>query len=131
MLITRQKILEVFSTQFQTKLRAHFRGRIPSAAAVAIYFNLQAQDISLQVSQETARRWIRGLCLPDPERLRILVSWVGIDLHAALFCAPKNRPVTQMDNQVDELVELFEDLQTAQKNIVLDVLKSMHAAAAT
>ena len=129
MLITRRQLLEVFSTQLRAKLRAHFRGRIPSAAAVAIYFNLQAQDISLQISQETARRWIRGLCIPDPERLRILVSWIGIDLHGALFCTPKSPPVQMPDRMAQEVIELFKDLGIAQQNSVLDLLKRMHAGA--
>ncbi len=115
MLITRKQLLEVFSTQLQIKLRTHFRGRIPSAAAIAIYFNLQAQDINLQISQETARRWTRGVCLPDPERLRILVSWIGIDLHGALSCAPKSPPNEQSDSMVQELVKLFQNLSVSQR----------------
>ncbi|MBU3719571.1 MAG: hypothetical protein FGM22_02270 [Burkholderiaceae bacterium] len=126
MLTTRQQILEVFSTQLQAKLRCHFRGRVPSAAAVAIYFNLHAQDISLQISQETARRWIRGLCFPDPERLRILVEWIGIDLHGALFCAPKSRLVEQQDSLIQELIGLFENLGVSQRKSILDILKKMN-----
>jgi hypothetical protein len=125
---TRQQILEVFSTQLQAKLRCHFRGRIPSAAAVAIYFNLQAQDISLQISQETARRWIRGLCFPDPERLRILVEWIGIDLHGALFCTPKSGLAEQPDRFTQELIELFQNLGVSQRKSVLDLLIKMNTA---
>jgi hypothetical protein len=50
---------------------------------VAREFNLRAYDTS-PVSQESARRWLRGVSLPEEERLRVLVNWLNLDFNAAL-----------------------------------------------
>jgi hypothetical protein len=75
-------IKENFSAILRDSLRKRF-GRIPSAAVVAREFNLRAYDTS-PVSQESARRWLRGVSLPEEERLRVLVNWLNLDFNAAL-----------------------------------------------
>lgn len=75
-------IKESFSALLRDSLRAQY-GRIPSAAVVAREFNLRAYDTS-PVSQESARRWLRGVSLPEEERLRVLVNWLNLDFNAAL-----------------------------------------------
>jgi hypothetical protein len=75
-------IKENFSALLRDSLRSRY-GRIPSAAIVAREFNLRAYDTS-PVSQESARRWLRGVSLPEEERLRILVNWLHLDFNKAL-----------------------------------------------
>lgn len=75
-------IKENFSALLRDSLRSRY-GRIPSAAVVAREFNLRAYDTS-PVSQESARRWLRGVSLPEEERLRILVNWLQLDFNKAL-----------------------------------------------
>lgn len=58
-------------------------GRLPSAAFVAREFNLRCDD-HVSISDETARRWIRGSSLPSVARLAILGAWLDIDFNAAL-----------------------------------------------
>ena len=62
-------------------------GRMPSAAVVCRDFNLRANDVST-ISQETARRWIRALSLPEIDKLQILIQWLKLDL-AFLDISPK------------------------------------------
>lgn len=75
-------IKENFAALLRDSLRGRF-GRIPSAAVVAREFNLRAYD-TLPISQESARRWIRGVSLPEEQRLRVLVNWLNLDFNAAL-----------------------------------------------
>jgi hypothetical protein len=59
------------------------RGRVPSAAAVAREFNLRASGIE-PVTQESVRRWLRGISMPEEQKLAILVSWLNLDLTTAM-----------------------------------------------
>lgn len=84
-----------FSALLRDCLRNRY-GRIPSAAVVAREFNLRAYDTT-PISQESARRWIRGVSLPEEERLRILVEWLDLDFNEALrakSCYPRPRFLT-------------------------------------
>lgn len=90
-------IKENFSALLRDSLRSRF-GRIPSAAVVAREFNLRAYDTT-PISQESARRWLRGVSLPEEERLRVLVNWLNLDFNEAL--KPRMQPFGQ--RQVVEL----------------------------
>jgi len=59
------------------------RGKLPSAAAVAREFNLRANGIE-PVTQESVRRWLRGISMPEERKLAILVSWLNLDLTMAM-----------------------------------------------
>lgn len=52
-------------------------GKIPSAATLAMHFNLKAGGLD-PISQETARRWMRGLSLPELHRFQVLSKWLNI-----------------------------------------------------
>ncbi len=84
-------IKENFSALLRDSLRSRF-GRIPSAAVVAREFNLRAYDTT-PISQESARRWLRGVSLPEEERLRVLVNWLNLDFNEAL--KPRMQPYGQ------------------------------------
>lgn len=75
-------IKENFSALLRDSLRNRY-GRIPSAAVLAREFNLRSYDTT-PISGESARRWLRGVCLPEEERLRILVNWLNLDFNKAL-----------------------------------------------
>jgi len=67
-----------FSKELSRRLIEYY-GRMPSAAVVSRDFNLRAKDVSA-ISQETARRWMRSLSLPEIERLQVLVEWLDLDM---------------------------------------------------
>jgi hypothetical protein len=71
-----------FSALLRDSLKSRF-GRIPSAAVIAREFNLRAYNTD-PISQESARRWIRGVSLPEEERLRVLVNWLDLDFNSVL-----------------------------------------------
>jgi hypothetical protein len=55
--------------------------KLPSAAFVAKEFNLRARDTE-PITQESARRWLRGKAIPEISKLFILQLWLNIDLNS-------------------------------------------------
>ena len=54
---------------------------VPSAAFIAKEFNLRIEGME-PISQESARRWIRGLAIPEFDKLLVLRSWLDLDLNS-------------------------------------------------
>ena len=75
-----QKIKDAFSKALGQSLIARY-SKIPSAAFVTKEFNLRALAID-PISQETVRKWLRGLAVPELNKLLILQAWLGIDLNS-------------------------------------------------
>lgn len=71
---------ESFAKALRTALVQHYRTR-PSAAMLARDYNLRTHG-GTSISQETARRWLRGECFPDEDKLQILAPWLDLDLNA-------------------------------------------------
>lgn len=67
-----------FATLLESALTEHF-GRPPSNASVAREFNLRAYNVE-PVTQESVRRWRKGISMPEERKLRILVFWLNLDL---------------------------------------------------
>ena len=77
---TTQELKERFSKKLREAVRI-FYGCLPSASIIARDFNLRSRNTS-PVTQESVRRWIRGISLPEDPRLKVLVNWLAIDLNA-------------------------------------------------
>ena len=76
------EIRDSFSSSLRNCLNAYY-GRIPSAATFARDFNLRAYGTS-PITQESARRWMRGVSLPEEDRLRVLINWLDLDYNKIL-----------------------------------------------
>jgi hypothetical protein len=101
-----ESVTEQFGHVFREALKRSY-GKLPTAASVARDFNLRCAGTSL-VSQESARRWIRGRSMPDPERLAVLSTWLEIDYNAVFGCAAPgakqtNGPHTQWPQEWQSL----------------------------
>lgn len=120
---TREEVQEGFSGYLRTTLRKNYKGLIPSAATFADDFNHRIEgDVSLSISQETARRWIRGECLPDTLRQKILAQWLGMDLNQAL-CCPLNQKTNRGDPVTEELLAILLQVDPRRKQTFLRFLK--------
>ena len=75
-----QKIKDIFSKALTQGLLNRY-SKIPSAAFVAKEFNMRALDVN-PINQESARKWLRGLAIPELNKLLILQAWLGIDLNS-------------------------------------------------
>ena len=69
---------ERFSTNFRQVLELRYR-RVPSAAFVANQFN-RHNKADRRISQETARRWLRGLSMPSYQNLQVLTVWLKLEV---------------------------------------------------
>lgn len=56
----------------------HRFGKTPSAMSLATEFNLRAYATN-SITRETARKWIKGLALPEAGALQLLIEWLSID----------------------------------------------------
>jgi hypothetical protein len=69
--------------EFAKSLARHlldYYGRVPSASILARDFNFRAGIEGSQISQETARRWIRGISMPELDKLQVLVDWLNLEM---------------------------------------------------
>ena len=79
-MISRKELQESFALALANALLMHYR-EIPSASFLAREFNLRNYH-SEPITQESARRWLKGLAIPKFDKLLILRSWLGLDLNA-------------------------------------------------
>lgn len=120
-------------------LRAALKRRYkkpPSAAFVAREFNLRSKYGS-PVSNETARRWIRGVSIPDAVRLVTLARWLDIDFNA-VFGEAERAPSSGQDDHGasiqrdldlrlalnDELYERLSGLDKVGQEFLLKILNT-------
>lgn len=90
-----------FTERFAAALRralASQGSRSITAARFAREFNLRAGRNG-PISDETARRWMRGEALPELPRLAVLIDWLGID-PVALFKGAAGQPRPQDNSTV-------------------------------
>jgi len=74
------KIKEIFSKALEQALIERY-GKLPSSAFVAREFNLRAASVD-HINQESARKWLRGLAIPELNKLFVMQAWLGLDLNA-------------------------------------------------
>lgn len=126
---------EQFARSLRESLRVRY-GKVPSAAAFSRDFNLRADGVS-PITQESARRWMRGESFPKPEYLEILLSWLVISLDAAVLTPEKkvhaphslDMPhgsgyVTPMNPAEERMARLFMTLSLEQKKVVMELIET-------
>ena len=64
-----------FSNALRSGLINKFN-RIPTAQKRSDEFNLRSLK---PITRETARKWINGLVMPEPERLLVLIKWLNLN----------------------------------------------------
>jgi hypothetical protein len=113
-----------------------YYGRMPSASVLSRDFNLRANE-EAAISQETARRWIRSLSLPEIERLKILVEWLGLDMSfltnrqdpaedASYKGAERRAKGVALDPLEAFLVKCFKETDARGKHCLINLAKSLH-----
>ena len=74
------ELRQAFALALKNGLLMRFK-EVPSAAFIAKEFNLRTPGLD-PISQESARRWLRGLAIPEFDKLLVLRSWLNLDLNA-------------------------------------------------
>jgi hypothetical protein len=70
---------KLFSDELNKALRLKYKSKKISALYFATQFNKQCKKSSLHISQESARKWLKGLSFPNQERVMILILWLKLD----------------------------------------------------
>lgn len=86
----KNEIKDTFSSSLRNCLSEYY-GKIPSAATFARDFNLRAYGTT-PITQESARRWMRGVSLPEEDRLRVLIDWLGLNYNEVLRLSNTHQP---------------------------------------
>ena len=112
-----------FSKSLRDSLKERY-GKLPSANVVARDFNLIAFDVN-PVSQETVRRWMRGISMPEDLRLKVLSNWLQLDLNFIFKIPNQKRNSLKMpagclylsDRECCLFVEMSNELSVCLKKI--------------
>ena len=70
---------KLFSDELNKALRLKYKSKKNSALYFATQFNKQCKKSSLYISQESARKWLKGLSFPNQERVMVLILWLKLD----------------------------------------------------
>jgi transcriptional regulator with XRE-family HTH domain len=73
-----RKMAGIFFSQRLKELLEERYGSVPSAEKFSDAFNLRAHGTTT-ISRETARKWLKGDAIPELSRLKVLMTWLGID----------------------------------------------------
>jgi len=70
---------KLFSAELNKALRLKYKSKKISALYFATQFNKQCKKSSLYISQESARKWLKGLSFPNQERVMVLILSLKLD----------------------------------------------------
>ena len=122
---TKQKIRNSFSEALERALIERYK-KLPSAAFLAKEFNLRAKDI-YTIRQETARKWLRGLAIPELDKLLILHIWLGLDLHSFGYDTEEllEKKVIDLVDEISSAETLLLDKTKTLKDILLKTMNEI------
>ena len=111
-MLSKKTLRDSFAEALANDLRLRYR-EIPTAEFVAREFNRRANTTDA-ITQESARRWLRGLAIPDLAKLLVLRSWLDLDLNA--LAMPSVESVKKVDVELSgaALARQGEFIQTTQ-----------------
>lgn len=121
--MTREKLQKDFSTYLCKKVLDYYGGRFPSSGTFAMHFNLRCPSHRQGISDETARRWLRGTSMPDTLHTQILVTWLALDLHTAFGCPEKATDDLSTDPIINEFLTLLPSLAPEKRRAFLHLLR--------
>lgn len=87
----------------------------PSASFVANQFNLRANGTTT-ITSETARKWMRGIAVPEIDRFIVLIHWLEFQPEEIFGIEGKLNNRTE----VDELIEILEQQLNLIKKIIVE-----------
>ncbi len=118
----------VFSKLLCLELVRHY-GRMPSASVVARDFNLRCTQDAKPITNETARRWIKGISIPELVRLNVLSNWIGLDIgnlqknNSAANLTATN--TLRGEEGEEALLKIYRKLNAQDKRIIQGLMRSL------
>ena len=107
----------------------HHYGRMPSAAVVARDFNLRCTQDVKPITNETSRRWIKGISLPELARLNVLANWINLDIgNLQKLDGPNILTASNLgksDKREVEMLALFRKLDLRDRKMIQGLIETL------
>ena len=117
-----------FSRMLCLALVQHY-GRMPSAAVVARDFNLRCTQDVKPITNETSRRWIKGISLPELARLNVLANWINLDIgNLQKLDGPNiltDSNLGKSDKREVEMLALFRKLDLRDRKMIQGLIETL------
>jgi hypothetical protein len=117
-----------FSRMLCLALVRHY-GRMPSAAVVARDFNLRCTQDVKPITNETSRRWIKGISLPELARLNVLANWINLDIgNLQKLDGPNiltDSNLGKSDKREVEMLALFRKLDLRDRKMIQGLIETL------
>ncbi len=101
-----------FAKKFAEVLNQHLiikYKKIPSGYFFANQFNLRAQGTTT-ISAETARKWIKGLAVPEIDRFKVLIEWLHMDISELFIAQSAQLSQKETHDVIDAIESKIRDL---------------------
>ena len=92
--------------------------KTPSANFVANQFNFRANGTST-ITAETARKWMRGMAVPEIDRFIVLIHW--LEFHPGQIFGIEDK--LNQRSEVEELIEILEQQLNLMNTIINEYKK--------
>lgn len=96
--------------------------KVPSGSFLANQFNLRAEGTTT-ITAETARKWVKGLSVPEIDRFKVLIKWLDLDVDdlfntntVHLNRKENNDVINAIETKIHDLVEMISKFKDEKKN---------------
>lgn len=96
--------------------------KVPSGYFLANQFNLRAEGTTT-ITAETARKWVKGLSVPEIDRFKVLIRWLELDVDdlfntkaVHLNRKENNDVIDAIETRINDLVEMISKFKNEKKN---------------
>ena len=117
---------KLFSGELNKALRLKYNAKKISALYFARQFNLECKKPSLHISQESARKWLKGLSFQNQERLMVLILWLKLD---SRFFYIEDIEQSHLDDSKQSLLDLkakhLKDMLIKMSTELLELIKKI------
>ena len=83
--------------------------KIPSGSFLANQFNLRAEGTTT-ITAETARKWVKGLSVPEIDRFKVLIKWLELDVDSIFNTTEVHLSRTETNDLIDAIESKIHDL---------------------
>jgi hypothetical protein len=110
------KFAEILNRALKRKYK-----KVPSGAFLSNQFNLRAQGTTT-ITAETARKWVKGLSVPEIDRFKVLIKWLELDVDGLfntkevhLSLKESNDAIDAIESKMHDLVEMISKFKNEKK----------------
>jgi hypothetical protein len=83
--------------------------KVPSGAFLSNQFNLRAEGTTT-ITAETARKWVKGLSVPEIDRFKVLIKWLELDVDSIFNTTEVHLSRKETHDVIDAIESKINDL---------------------